>query len=130
MTFPYYTKGGCLAFLYRQDSEYDAYSTKIKEMAASAIYVLFKPILKRKKIWLVYEKFCITAQENGFYFFEYCMKNKKDNVFFILDKKSPQWDYMQQYRKNIIPALSFRHILYLLCADLLISPDGSLCQTL
>ena len=39
-------------------------------------------------------------------------------------KKSPQWDYMQQYRKNIIPALSFRHILYLLCADLLISPDG------
>lgn len=31
---------------------------------------------------------------------------------------------MQQYRKNIIPALSFRHILYLLCADLLISPDG------
>ena len=57
-------------------------------------------------MWLVYEKFCITAQENGFYFFEYCMKNKKDNVFFILDKKSPQWDYMQQYRKNIIPALA------------------------
>ena len=34
MTFPYYTKGGFLAYLYRPDSPYDVYSTKIKEMAA------------------------------------------------------------------------------------------------
>ena len=52
------------------------------------------------------------------------MANQKNNVYFILDKASPQWEYMQRYRKNIIPASSFRHILYLMTADLLISPDG------
>ena len=108
----------------RRWQKQDHLTFRIKELTSFGIAKLFARSLKKKHIWLVYEKFCITAQENGFYFFEYCMKNKKDNVFFILDKKSPQWDYMQQYRKNIIPALSFRHILYLLCADLLISPDG------
>ena len=108
----------------RRWQKQDHLTFRIKELKAFGIYKIFGKLLRKRHIWLIYEKFCVTAQENGFYFFEYCMKNKKDNVFFILDKKSPQWDYMQQYRKNIIPALSFRHILYLLCADLLISPDG------
>lgn len=91
----------------RRWQKQDHLTFRIKELTAFGIAKLFGRSLKEKHMWLVYEKFCITAQENGFYFFEYCMKNKKDNVFFILDKKSPQWDYMQQYRKNIIPALSF-----------------------
>jgi len=57
MTFPYYTKGGFLAYLYRPDSPYDVYFTKIKEMAASIIYILSKPLFKHRKVWLVYEKF-------------------------------------------------------------------------
>ena len=125
--FVYFPMGGSgHSFLLRcrHWQPHDRLSFRIKELSAFAIYKIFGKLLKKHHIWLIYEKFCVTAQENGFYFFEYCMKNKKDNVFFILDKKSPQWDYMQQYRKNIIPALSFRHILYLLCADLLISPDG------
>ena len=108
----------------RRWQKQDHLSSRIKELSAFGIYKLFGRFIKKKHIWLVYEKFCITAQENGFYFFEYCMKNQKNHVYFILDKASPQWDYMQRYRKNIIPALSFRHILYLLTADLLISPDG------
>ena len=108
----------------RRWQKQDLLSSRIKELSAFGIYKLFGRFIKKKHIWLVYEKFCITAQENGFYFFEYCMKNQKNHVYFILDKASPQWDYMQRYRKNIIPALSFRHILYLLTADLLISPDG------
>lgn len=66
MIFPYYTKGSYLAFLYRTDSEYDAYSTKIKEVAAVVLNKLLRPIYKRKKIWLVYEKFCSMAQDNGY----------------------------------------------------------------
>lgn len=52
------------------------------------------------------------------------MKQNEKNVYFILDRKSPQWNDMQKYSKNVIPFLSFRHILYLLTADLYISPDG------
>ena len=123
----YFPMGGSahrLLLRCRRWQKQDHLSSRIKELSAFGIYKLFGRFLKKKHTWLVYEKFCITAQENGFYFFEYCMANHKDNVYFVLDKASPQWKYMQRYRKNIIPFLSFRHILALLTADLLISPDG------
>lgn len=123
----YFPMGGAahrLLLRCRRWQRQDRLSSRIKELSAFGIYKFFGRSLKKKHIWLVYEKFCITAQENGFYFFEYCMANQKDNVYFVLDKSSPQWEYMQRYRKNIVPFLSFRHMLYLLTADLLISPDG------
>ncbi|MBU5482553.1 CDP-glycerol glycerophosphotransferase family protein [Blautia sp. MSJ-19] len=123
----YFPMGGSahkLLIRCRHWQKYDRLSHRIKELTAFIIYKLFGRFLKKEHIWLVYEKYCITAQENGFYFFEYCMKHEKKHVFFILDKSSPQWEYMQKYHENIIPFLSFRHILYLLCADLYISPDA------
>lgn len=125
--FLYFPMGGAahkLIIRCRHWQKYDTLSHRMKELSAFGIYKLFGRFIRKNHIWLVYEKFCITAQENGFYFFEYCMKNQKKNVYFILDKSSPQWDYMQKYKENIIPFLSFRHILYLLCADLYISPDA------
>lgn len=65
----------------RRWQKQDHLTFRIKELTAFGIAKLFGRSLKEKHMWLVYEKFCITAQENGFYFFEYCMKNKKDNVF-------------------------------------------------
>ena len=125
--FVYFPMGGAshkIILRCRHWQKQDSLSFRIKELSTFAVSKLLKRFFKKKHIWLVYEKYCITAQENGFYFFEYCMANQKNNVYFILDKASPQWEYMQRYRKNIIPASSFRHILYLMTADLLISPDG------
>ena len=128
MIFPYYTKGACLAFLYRQDSEYDAYSTKIKEMAAVCAYGLLKPIYKRKKIWLVYEKFCSMAQDNGYYFFKYCMENlsekDKKNIYYVIDKKAPDYEKIKQYDDHIIQFMSFKHCLYVLRAVLYVASDS------
>lgn len=103
---------------------YDKLSFRLKELSAFAVYRIFGKFLQKKHIWLVYEKFCITAQENGFYFFEYCMEHGRKNVYFILDKSSSQWETLQKYSKNVIPFLSFRHILYLMASDLFVSPDG------
>lgn len=108
----------------RQHQIYDNFSFRIKELTAYGIYKILGNFFKKQHIWLVYEKFCITAQENGYYFFDHCMKQKKGNVYFILDKSSAQWQEMQKYSKNVVPFLSFRHILYLLASDLFISPDG------
>ena len=124
--FVYFPMGGSgHSFLLRcrHWQPHDRLSFRIKELSAFAIYKIFGKLLKKHHIWLIYEKFCVTAQENGFYFFEYCMKQNEKNVYFILDRKSPQWNDMQKYSKNVIPFLSFRHILYLLTADLYISPD-------
>lgn len=125
--FIYFPMGGNahrLLLRVRQRQTYDNFSFRLKELAAFGIYKLFGKFLEKKHIWLVYEKFCITAQENGYYFFEYCMEHQKKNVYFILDKSSAQWNNLQKYSKNVIPFLSFRHILYLMASDLFISPDG------
>lgn len=128
MTFPYYTKGGFLAYLYRPDSPYDVYSTKIKEMAASIIYVLSKPMFKRRKVWLVYEKFCSMAQDNGYYFFKYCMENlsekEKKDIYYVIDKKAPDYDKIKTYDDHIIQFMSFKHILYVLGSVLYIASDS------
>lgn len=128
MTFPYYTKGGCLAYLYRPDSPYDVYSTKAKEMAASVMYILLKPMFKRKKIWLVYEKFCSMAQDNGYYFFKYCMDNlpdaEKKDIFYVIDKNAPDYDKIKTYDDNIIQFMSLKHILYVLGSVLYIASDS------
>lgn len=128
MIFPYYTKGSYLAFLYRTDSEYDAYSTKIKEVAAVVLNKLLRPIYKRKKIWLVYEKFCSMAQDNGYYFFKYCMENlpenEKKNIYYVIDKKAPDYEKIKQYDDHIIQFMSFKHCLYVLRAVLYVASDS------
>ena len=126
--FPYRTKGGKLAFSYRVTSKYDGSDTRFKEFAAFGLYALLRPYWKRKRLWLVYEKFCSMAQDNGYYFFKYCMEqlpeHEKKHIFFILDKDSPDWDKMQEYRDHIIPFMSFKHILYCLVAKLYIASDS------
>ncbi len=129
MTFPYYTKGGCLAYMYRPDSPYDAYSTKIKEMFASVVYMLFmKPIFRRRKIWLVYEKFCSMAQDNGYYFFKYCMENlseeDKEDIYYVIDKKAPDYAKIKEYDDHVIQFMSLKHILYVLGAVIYIASDS------
>lgn len=112
----------------RPVSPYDDFYTKLKIFLAFGASKLLRPFLKKKNIWLVYEKYCCTAQENGYYFFKYCMEQlsafESRNIYFILDKTSPQWPSMQKYKDHMIPFMSFRHLLYALTAQLYISPDG------
>lgn len=125
--FIYFPMGGNahrLLLRVRPYQSYDRLSFRMKELTAFGIYKILGKFLKKRHIWLVYEKFCITAQENGYYFFDHCMKQQKENVYFILDKNSSQWQELQKYSKNVIPFLSFRHILYLMASDIFISPDG------
>ena len=102
--FVYFPMGGSgHSFLLRcrHWQPHDRLRFRIKELSAFAIYKIFGKLLRKRHIWLIYEKFCVTAQENGFYFFEYCMKQNEKNVYFILDRKSPQWNDMQKYSQNV-----------------------------
>ena len=53
----------------RRWQKQDHLTFRIKELTAFGIAKLFGRSLKEKHMWLVYEKFCITAQENGFFTF-------------------------------------------------------------
>lgn len=126
--FPMGIKGHQFALRCRPITKYDGFSTYLKELFAFGTSKLLRPILRHKNIWIVYEKFCCTAQENGYYFFKYCMDNlppsETKNIYFILDKDSPEWNQMKKYGKHIIPFMSFKHLLYAMTAKLYISPDG------
>lgn len=126
--FPYYTVINCLAFLYRASSPYDVYSTKLKDMVACVIYIFAKPFLKRKHIWLVFEKFCTMAQDNGYYFFKYCMENlteeEKKNIYYVIDKNAPDYDKVKKYGRHVIPFMSLKHCIYILGASIYVGSDA------
>lgn len=126
--FPLASTGHMLTFRYRISSVYDCSKVFLRENLTYIFYRLTKPVWKRKKIWVVYEKYCIEAQDNGYYFFKYCMENlpdkEKKKVYYILDEKSPQWEQMQKYGKNLVPFMSTRHILYMLAAEIYIASDA------
>lgn len=124
--YPYSTITCKLAFTYRPKSKYDGLDIKVKELCAFGVYVLLYPYWKRKRLWLVFEKFCSMAQDNGYYFFRYCMEEAPVNkhIYYILDLESPDWDKMQKYGKQVIPFMSFRHILYSVAAKLYVASDS------
>lgn len=128
--FPMGSTGHRFILRSRPLRSYDSLFFHFKELAAFGLGKLLKPFWKKRHIWLIYEKYCVSAQDNGFYFFQYCMKylppEEKKNIFFILDKSSPQWRDTRKYRSNVIPFLSFRHLLYLLTARLYIASDSRL----
>lgn len=128
IVFPYLTRDGFIALQYRQESKYDKMTFRLKERIALALYILGYPFWRHKKIYLVYEKFCVMAQDNAFYFFQYCMENEIEkkmnrNIYYILDEESPDWHKISPYQNNVIKFGSIKHMVYLLAARLLISTD-------
>lgn len=73
--YPYMTVTGLIAFQCREMGQYDGYGFKIKERMAAFLYFILKKYWINKNIYLVFEKFCVMAQDNGYYFFQYCMEN-------------------------------------------------------
>lgn len=130
IVFPQYRNGDFLAYTYRESSPYDSRIYVLKEAAAYGIFRLFGGRLKKKKIWLVFEKQSNSAQDNGYYFFKYCMEQlpekERARVFYIMHRDSPDWNRVSQYGKQVVPFMSFRHLLYLLAARLFIGSESKM----
>ena len=126
--FPYSAKGRKLAFTHRPPTKSDAQMTKVKELAAFAAFAILHPYWKRKRMWLVYEKFCSLAQDNAFRFFEYCMTEADPEarkfVYYVIDKDSPDYANVAQYEPNVIDFMSFRHMLYCMVAKIYVASDS------
>lgn len=125
--FPYSTITCKLAFTYREVTDYDGMNTRMKELLAFGLYTLLYPYWKKKRIWLIYEKFCSMAQDNGYYFFKYCMEElpkSREHTYYILNKDSADFSKIKKYGKNVIPFMSLKHILYSLAANLYIASDS------
>lgn len=125
---PYITPEVDLAFQYREYTENDTLWFRIGEAFVLLLYFMMKPVLKKKNIILVYEKFCQMAEDNGFYFFKYCMDNKMEetwgaNIYYVIDSRSKDMDNLLPYKNNIIGFMSLKHKLYMLAAKYFVSTD-------
>lgn len=123
--YPYITSVNTLALTYKEKQPFETTRYFLKERLAFVLYILLKWYLDRKKIWLGYEKFSESAQDNGYYFFRYCMENKKKkNFYYIIKKNSPDYPNIADLRKNLITFMSLKYMLYLYAARLLISSES------
>jgi len=126
--FPHLGPKGIFTLCQRELTPYDVPLTRVKEWTAFAAYALLRPYWKSKRIWLVYEKFCNGAQDNGFRFFEYCMRNAPEetrrHVFYVLKKDSPDKAKVEAYASNVIDFMSLKHMLYALGSTILVASDA------
>lgn len=125
MIYPYLTKDHALAFNYRYREYYEEKSYRVKETLAYFLYIAFKFYFDSKNIWLGFEKFSETAQDNGFYFFDYCYKNNKHkNFYYIIKESSPDMKNLKDKEDKVIRFMSFKYMLYLYAAKLLVASES------
>lgn len=116
-------RNGNIIIRYREKLPFDDVSYRRQEKKARLLYLLGKPILDRMGITLIYERYSTAAQDNGVHMFEYYMKQKKKNVYYVIRTDMPDYKKVEKYGKQVIPFMSLKHMVYIQAAKLLISTD-------
>lgn len=124
--YPYVTLKNGIAFMMREREYYENKRNKAKEKLAYITYLLMKPFYySNKDVWLGFEKFSSTAQDNGYAFFQYVEKNKlHDDFYFILDKNSSDYEEVKRESNNVVPFMSFKYFLLVYASRLLVSSEN------
>lgn len=125
MIYPYITLDKSLSFTYRERASYEKLSFRIKEKAAYYFYRVFKKHYDKKDIWLGYEKNANGAQDNGYYFFDYCYKNKKhENFYYIIKEDSADIGVLKDKEDKLLHFMSFKYMVYMFAAKLLVASES------
>lgn len=122
---PYITASEELSINYRLKGEYEANKYKRNERIAYFLYIFFGWFFMRQKIWLIHEKFSETAQDNSFYFFNYCYKfHKKKRVYYVIKKESKDYIRLKDMEDRVVHFMSIRHLFLLLVSKRIISSEA------
>lgn len=128
LLIPYFGMRDTLKFIYRENSEYDNPGIRRRELLALIAFFPLFPILRSRRIYIIYEKFCRTAQDNSLYFFRYCMEQlpekERKRFYYVIDKRSPDYQTIKEYDSQIIEFMSLKHMIYAMAAKLCISTDS------
>ncbi|MGM8930648.1 CDP-glycerol glycerophosphotransferase family protein [Salinicola halophyticus] len=110
-----------LSLIYRDHREADSRWNRFKERLVER---LIPRISWGKNTWLLFEHECLTAQDNGFVFFEWLKKNRPDvDAKYILNKKTIEYRNLTD-KRGVIPYYSFRHLILLFNAKVLVSSQS------
>ncbi|MDN7131954.1 CDP-glycerol glycerophosphotransferase family protein [Halomonas sp. MC140] len=121
--YPYVTASGkSVAFINREANIYDSDYYNQIEIDSIEEFEKNKHYHLEKKAWLIFEKFSKTAQDNSYYFFMDIV-NKRPNVYYVIEKDSPDRKYLTGYEDNVVEFMSKEHMLLLLSCELMISSE-------
>lgn len=122
---PYITASEELSINYRLKGEYEADKYKRNERIAYFLYIFFGWLFISQKIWLIHEKFSETAQDNSFYFFNYCYKfHKNKRVYYVIKKESKDYNRLKDMEDRVVHFMSIRHLFLLLVSKRIISSEA------
>ena len=128
IAFPHISLSRSLAFTLREKSPYDDRVTRLKEVLVPSWSIIWSRLNRRRRIWLVFEKFCSAAQDNGFYFFKWCMENlpadKRKDIYYVIDKSAKDYENLKPYAGQVLQFMSFRHLLYAINAKVYVGSDS------
>ncbi|HEY4400358.1 MAG TPA: CDP-glycerol glycerophosphotransferase family protein [Lactobacillaceae bacterium] len=132
IAYPYAAGGGAygdyLAFTYRPIGEYETWRYKINEWIAAFLYKKVPGVaqyLKKQQAWLIYEKYSQSAQDNSFYFFKYMFEHRPEKkVYYVIDKKSPDYRFLKPMKKRVLNFMSVKHLLWAMGNELLVSSES------
>ena len=129
IVFPYTSREGYAGLRYREATKGDSFGTRFREWRALNRYTKHKEEYDAENILLVYEKKCEKAQDNGYYFFKYCMDNDMESylgrkIYYVITEDSVDRDKLKPYQDHVIDFLSMKHMTSLLACRALVSPDA------
>lgn len=128
IAFPHISLSRSLAFTLREKGLYDDRATRLREVLVPVWSIIWSRLNRKRHIWLVFEKFCSAAQDNGFYFFKWCMENlpadKKKDIYYVIDKNSRDYENVKPYADHVLQFMSFRHLLYAINAKVYVGSDS------
>lgn len=125
MIYPYITRDNSYALCYRKKSWYENRFNRFKENLAYYTYHLFKKYFDKRKIWIGYEKEASVAQDNGYQFFNYCVKNnKKKNFYYVIKTDTKDYQDIKYQGKRILKFMSLRYMIYMFAAELMVSSES------
>ena len=129
IVFCYRNGSGYLGLMYREAGKYDGWLTRLKEKVALKWFKHKKEQFDKRRIYLIYEKRCQKAQDNGYHLFRYIMDNNMEQylgaeVYYVLEKQSVDRKKLKKYSGNVVNFMSLKFMLLFLASNLLISPDS------
>lgn len=96
----------------------------LKHKFASMLVRFTKKFLKNP-VWIIGENLAQVAQDNGFAFFEYCMKNDiKEQVYYVTKRENQNYENLKPYKNKLLIYDSFKHFYYYELSKYLIVSHG------
>ena len=95
---------------------------KIKFLMARGVAKVWSKF-RKKPVWLIGENLGEVAQDNGFAFFESCVKNKtSENYYYVSTTNNKNMANLEPYKEKVLRYDSFKHlVLYHLSEYLIVS---------